>query len=68
MEAKSNVQVDHVLPVIAVTETLEDLSWDDLVNRIWCPESNLKVVCKPCHQIKTKLENKARREFKKERK
>lgn len=68
MEAKSNVQVDHDQPVIGITETLEDLSWDDLVNRIWCPESNLNVMCKPCHQLKTKKENKARRDFKKGKK
>lgn len=68
MEAKSNVQVDHVLPVIAVTETLADLSWDDLVNRIWCPANNLKIICKPCHKAKTNRENKERREYKKGRK
>lgn len=65
MEAKSNVQIDHVLPVIAVNETLESLTWDQLIDRIWCDEKNLAVVCKLCHSIKTKLENKQRRALKK---
>ena len=65
LEAKSNVQVDHKAPVIKVTESLDDLTWDQLVDRIWCDEKNLSVVCKPCHQTKTKAENKERRAFKK---
>jgi len=68
MEAKSNIQVDHVLPVIKVTETLESLTWDELVDRIWCDAKNLSVICKPCHKVKTGLENKERRQYKRERK
>lgn len=68
MEAKSNVQVDHVKPVISVTETLEDLTWDELVNRLWCEEQNLAIICIPCHKVKSKQENKERREFKKAKK
>ncbi len=64
LEAKSNVQVDHKSPVIKINETLEDLTWDQLVDRIWCAPSNLSIICKPCHKAKTKQENKERREFK----
>ena len=60
------LQVDHVEPIVKVTETLEDLSWDELVNRIWCGEENLEPVCKPCHTIKSKAENALRRKHKKE--
>lgn len=58
-------QVDHQLPIIAINETLEDLTFDELVNRLWCDLSNLKAMDKDCHKEKTKAENKARREFKK---
>lgn len=67
MEAKSNVQVDHKNPVISVNETLDDLSWDQLIDRLWCDIDNLAIICKPCHKEKSKLENKERREFKKNR-
>lgn len=59
------LQVDHVVPIIAIDETLDDLTWDELVNRLWCDEKNLVAICKPCHTTKTKGENKLRREYKK---
>jgi len=68
MEAKSNVQVDHIVPLIPVGKRLEDMEWDDVVNRLWCDESNLQIMCKPCHKQKTKIENQERRRLKKEQK
>lgn len=65
MEAKSNVQVDHEVPLIPLDRSLEDMTWDEVVGRLWCDESNLKILCKPCHKIKTKAENQQRRENKK---
>lgn len=62
------MQVDHIVPVIGLTETLEDLSWDLLVDRIWCSKENLKAICLICHKAKSKLENKERRKFQKEKK
>jgi 5-methylcytosine-specific restriction endonuclease McrA len=59
------MQVDHLEPVIKVEETLEDLTWDELIDRLWCAAENLSVVCKDCHKSKTKLENKERRLFRK---
>jgi 5-methylcytosine-specific restriction endonuclease McrA len=64
-EAKSNIQLDHVHPVIPIDSSFEEMSIDDVVNRQWCEEENLKPVCKPCHEIKTKAENKERRRIKK---
>lgn len=68
MEAKSNVQVDHVIPLVPIDRSAEDMSMDELVDRAWCEESNLKPLCKPCHHTKTGLENKERRAFKKGKK
>jgi 5-methylcytosine-specific restriction endonuclease McrA len=67
MEAKSNVQVDHRQPVVPVDRSFEDMNIDEVVNRMWCEEKNLAIVCKPCHNSKTKEENKERRRLKKER-
>lgn len=58
--AKSEMEVDHIDPVVPSHLTLEDMSWDDVVDRIWCPESNLKAICKACHKLKTKREAKER--------
>lgn len=67
LEAKSNVQVDHKQPVVPLEVAAEDMSFDELFDRMWCAEENLQIVCKPCHQKKTKEENKERRRLKKER-
>lgn len=60
------MQVDHIVPVVNITETLEDINWDELIEkRIWCSISNLNPMCLSCHKAKSKQENKERRAFKK---
>lgn len=65
---KYQVEVDHVEPVVPIDKRLEDMTWDDLVNRIWCEINNLKVCCKPCHKEKSKAEGKERRAIAKAKK
>lgn len=67
-EAKSNVQVDHIEPVVPIDRSFEEMTLDELVDRMWCHETMLQLLCKPCHTIKTKAENKERRLFKKGKK
>lgn len=67
MEAKSNVQLDHRDPVIPVTSSLEEMEIAEVIDRIWCDESNLDILCLKCHRSKTKMENAERRRTKKER-
>ncbi len=62
------LQIDHVVPVIPIDSSFEEMSIDDVVNRLWCEENNLKPLCESCHNRKSKGENFARRQFKKERK
>ncbi len=62
---KSYMVADHLLPVININETLSDLDWNTLIDRLWCEESNLQAVDTDCHKIKTKEENKLRRAHKK---
>lgn len=61
------MEVDHVNPIIRPGESLDDLTWDTLIGRVWCEFENLRAVCKPCHKAKTKLENAERRRLKKEK-
>lgn len=68
MEAKSNVQVDHKITVIPLDRSFEELSVDEVIDRMWCDPGNLAIICKPCHYIKTRFENKERRRIRKEKK
>ena len=65
MEAKSNVEVDHYDPVIPVDRSFDEMSLDEVVDRVWCEEGNLKIICEDCHHTKTAAENKERRRLKK---
>lgn len=62
------IEVDHIIPIILPEETMEDLTWDKLIDRIWCQRDNLRGVCGDCHDLKTKAENKIRAENRKKRK
>lgn len=63
-EAKSYCVIDHVEPVIPVDSSFEEMSLDDVVDRMWCDPTNLLPICEACHIIKTKSENRQRREYK----
>lgn len=62
------MECDHIEPIIKIGEALENLSWDTVIERIWCAKDNLRAVCKDCHKIKSKKENAERRRLKKEAK
>jgi 5-methylcytosine-specific restriction endonuclease McrA len=62
------MEVDHNEPIIPVDKSLEMMTWDEIINRIFCDKQNLTALCKPCHSVKTKLENKQRAVARKERK
>jgi 5-methylcytosine-specific restriction endonuclease McrA len=54
------VQVDHIVPVGSFK--LKHIN--TYVNRLFCDLSNLQVICKKCHKVKTKAENATRRNAK----
>lgn len=54
------VEVNHRIPVIPVTGFD---SWDNVIDRLFCEEEHLEVLCKPCHKSLTQLENKQRKEL-----
>lgn len=55
---------DHWEPIIPVEISLEDMTWDQVIDNAFCPLWNLRTICKPCHKIKTQAENKERRRIK----
>jgi hypothetical protein len=67
IDAISNLVVDHIDPVIPVNSSLEHMSFDNLIDRIWCDKTNLQVLCDSCHNNKTKVERRERTRFKKNR-
>lgn len=62
------MQVDHIIPVVPLDKSLDDMTWDEVVNNLWCNIDNLSVKCKKCHKEKSKIENAERRRIKKETK
>lgn len=56
-----NVVVDHIVPIVPVTGFT---TWDSVVERMFCEADNLQVLCKPCHKLKTALENQLRKTYK----
>jgi 5-methylcytosine-specific restriction endonuclease McrA len=62
------LQIDHKEPIIPIDRSLDEMSWDEVVDKVWCDERNLQAVCKPCHKAKSKIENAERRRRKKETK
>jgi 5-methylcytosine-specific restriction endonuclease McrA len=47
---------------------MEEMTLDEVANRMWCEKNNLQVLDESCHNAKTKAENKLRRQHKKEKK
>lgn len=60
--------VDHILPLVPVDTAFEDMSMDTVIDRLWCEENNLQVLCETCHDIKTKQESQQRKAARKARK
>jgi len=63
--SSSDLTVDHIDPVVPVGTSSKDMTWDNIINRIFnSPKKNLQAVCKTCHKLKTDEENAERREVK----
>lgn len=52
------IALDHTEPVVPTTGFV---SWDDVINRLFCSAENLQVLCKECHKVKSKQENEERK-------
>ena len=49
-----DVQVDHIMPVINPETGF--LTWDDVIENMFCEKEKLQVLCYECHAIKTASE------------
>lgn len=49
-----DVQVDHIKPVVDPKKGFVD--WETYIDRLFCEATNLQVLCKKCHNLKTAAE------------
>lgn len=59
LNSKKNVYVDHVEPIVDPVKGFQ--GWDSFIERLFCEEDNLEVLCKSCHDIKTAEEREIRK-------
>lgn len=66
---KGKVYVDHIDPCIPI-EGFGKKGWDWNIyfDRLFCSKNGLQLLCKECHDIKTKEENQLRKEFRDKKK
>ncbi len=50
----TGVEVDHTNPVVELSRGF--VNWDTFINRLYCEEPYLQVLCKPCHKSKSAKE------------
>lgn len=53
-------QLDHIIPVIPLDRTFDDMTMQEYVDRLWCSIDNLQTICLDCHDRKCKEEMKLR--------
>lgn len=63
---ETTCSVDHIEPVVDPNKGFT--SWDDVIERLFCEEDGLQVLCKECHDIKTNKEKAVDRERRKHQK
>lgn len=63
---RQEVQLDHIDPVVSVENGFT--TWDDYINRLFCPAEGFQVICTQCHDNKTKIEDEMRSFHKNEKK
>lgn len=61
-----NIFCDHVNPIVDPTTGFS--GWDDFVNNLYCECENLQLLCKECHDAKTKEERMIATQSKKDKK
>lgn len=51
---ENNIFCDHISPVVDTEEGFT--SWDNLIERLFCEADGLQILCKVCHDLKSKDE------------
>lgn len=56
------VDLDHIEPVVDPKKGFT--TWDDYIERLFCPAEGFAVICKQCHENKTLIEDAMREHYK----
>ena len=48
---QNNIFTDHIDPVVDPAEGFT--TWDEYIERLFCESTNLQVLCRECHNLKT---------------
>ena len=60
----TEVQIDHIEPVIDPRKGFT--TWDDYIERLFCPVEKFQILCTVCHEQKTRIEDSLREHYKTE--
>lgn len=63
---ESNINLDHLNPVVNPLTGFVD--WNTYIKRLFVEKEEYQVLCKECHNVKSKAENEIRHEIKRENK
>jgi len=63
---QKGIQVDHIEPVVPIGKTSREMTWDELVDRLYCDIENLQVLCTKCHKKKSAEERSLRQDVKRQ--
>jgi 5-methylcytosine-specific restriction endonuclease McrA len=58
--------IDHIVPVISLKEA--HTSWDQIMDTLFCDVDGFQILCHPCHDMKTSIEDSMRAGYNEKRK
>ena len=64
--SQKDIKIDHIQPVVSLKEGFT--TWDDFMERLFCDVEGFQILCDPCHDAKTAIEDTLRANYNKERK
>lgn len=62
------VYKDHIEPVIPLDKQTKDVSFDEIIGRMFCEKDGIQILCKACHDEKTDEEKEQRKKYKEKKK
>lgn len=62
---RKEIKIDHIEPVVDPLKGFQ--TWDEYINRMFCQKEGFQILCEPCHNIKSDIEKKIRKEIKKKK-
>lgn len=60
------IRVDHIVPI--VNPQTGFTTWDDYINKLFCPAVELQIICLICNTSKTQTENQLRKIYRQKNK